>query len=229
MPRYAESTPDLASVGRVLADPSRAAMLLALIDGRAWTPTELATHLGLAKASATEHAHQLVGSGLCAEHRQGRHRYLRIASAEVAETIERLAALAGRTLPPAPTLAASERDRALRDGRTCYRHLAGRLGVTLTEEFRRIGLIDDGWELTSAGLAWFDELGIRPATGSRQPLTRPCLDWTERRDHLAGRAADAFRGHLQAAGWIVGRPRSRAVRLTPFGQRELAARGLRLP
>lgn len=229
VPRYAQSTPDLASIGRVLADPSRCEMLLALIDGRAWTPTELAGYVRISKASATEHANKLVASGLCSEARQGRHRYLRIASPEVAEAIEHLGAHAGRVLPSPPNLSASTRDAALRSGRTCYRHLAGLLGVTLTDEFRRIGLVSDAWDLTAAGLAWLEGLGIRPATGSRQPLVRPCLDWTERRDHLAGRAADAFCAHLEGASWIARRPNSRAVRLTSLGRDELTARGLRLP
>ncbi|MHB1596268.1 MAG: ArsR/SmtB family transcription factor [Streptosporangiaceae bacterium] len=229
MPRYSESTPDLAAVGRVLADPSRAAMLLALIDGRAWTPTELARHAGISKASATEHAHKLVGSGLCSEARQGRHRYLRIASGDVAEAVERLGALAGPVLPPAPTLRASVRAQALRNGRTCYRHLAGRLGVALADEARRIGLVSDAWDLTAAGHDWLDELGVRPPSGSRQPMSRPCLDWTERRDHLAGRAADALCTHLESVAWIARRPATRAVHLTELGRRELAARGLRLP
>jgi DNA-binding transcriptional ArsR family regulator len=229
VPLYAHSIPDLASVGRVLADPTRAAMLVALIDGKAWTPAELARHVGISKASATEHANRLVCSGLCGEVRQGRHRYLRIAGGDVADAVEQLGALSGRLLAPAPSLTASTRDEALRLGRTCYRHLAGRLGVTLTGEFRRLGLISDAWELTQAGHAWFSELGIETAARSRQPLVRPCLDWTERREHMAGRVGDAFCAHLEGTSWIVRRPSTRAVRLTSTGRQELATRGLRLP
>ncbi|WP_218002717.1 ArsR/SmtB family transcription factor [Nocardia brevicatena] len=139
MPTYAHSVPDIASIGRLLGDESRAAMILALMDGRAWTVGEIARYLGIAKSTATAHAHLLVDGGLLAEAHQGRHRYLRPADPDVAEAVEALGALSGTMLSPRRTLSAGTRDAALRAGRTCHRHLAGRLGVDLLEALHEHG------------------------------------------------------------------------------------------
>jgi len=227
MPSYAHSVPDVASIGRLLGDESRAAMTLALMDGRAWTVGELARQLGIAKSTATAHAHRLVAGGLCAEARQGRHRYLRLAGPEVAEAIEALGALSGATLAPRATLSASGRDAALRAGRTCYRHLAGQLGVSLLQALRELEVVTPSWELGPPGAGWFARLGIVPGSSRRPPL-RPCLDWTERRDHLAGAYGDALCERFLREAWVVRQTTTRAVRLTDAGRAELAGLGLRL-
>jgi DNA-binding transcriptional ArsR family regulator len=259
------TAPALARLAALLADDTRATFCLALLDGRAWTAGELAGHAGVAPATATGHLHKLVAAGLLTEQRQGRHRYVRLADARVAQLIEELAA----HLPPAPTpartLRAATASTALARGRTCYDHLAGRLGVALTDAFDRTGLLSraDGFTLTPAGLAWLADLptlsgqsegtwavadpaqasrkaaqsggagqagraaqaGKRAAPsdaaglprGSRRPLARGCLDWTERREHLAGTAGAAVCAHLFGQGWIARIGSGRAVRVTPAG------------
>lgn len=227
MPTYAHSVPDVASIGRLLGDESRAAMMLALLDGRAWTVGELGRYLGIAKSTATGHAHQLVDGGLLVEAHQGRHRYLRLATPDVAEAIETLGALSGTMLAPRRTLSASTRDTALRDGRTCYHHLAGRLGVAVREGLQELGVVDRSWRLGADGTEWFAQLGIRPPP-SRRPRIRACLDWTERRDHLAGVYADALCDHLLREEWLVRRGPTRAVRLTDKGRQEFSRVGITL-
>ncbi|WP_270366384.1 ArsR/SmtB family transcription factor [Microbacterium algeriense] len=227
MPRYPYSVPDVASIGRLLGDESRAAMLIALMDGRAWTVGELAAQLEIAKSTATAHAHQLVDGGLCVEARQGRHRYLRLADTDVAEAVEALGMLSGRTLSPPRTLAAGTKDEALRAGRTCYGHLAGRLGVDLLTSLRRIEVVTTNGELGPNGAEWFTALGVSPGP-SRRPALRACLDWTERRDHLAGSYADALCRRLLDASWLERSRNTRAVRLTEAGRAALAQRGVTL-
>lgn len=225
MSRAPEATPDVPAVCSALADRSRAVMALAMMDGKAWTLSELAAIAGVARSTATEHAHRLVGVGICVEVRQGRHRYLRLRGPQVAEVLEGIGALAGPSTPP-PTFRAVTRDAALRAGRTCYRHLAGALGVGLTDSLRQLDVITPSWELGASGRDWFSGLGIDVLAPSRQPLLRPCLDWTERRPHLAGRLGDALCATLLEQNWLKKRPGTRAVALTNEGRNELAERGI---
>ncbi|MFD7426640.1 ArsR/SmtB family transcription factor [Streptomyces sp. NPDC059818] len=221
------AAPRLAALAGLLADETRATFCLALLDGRAWTAGELARHASVAPSTASEHLGKLVAGGLLAEERQGRHRYLRLAGEQVAHLVEELA---GREAPGAPapprTLGAAGADSALARGRTCYDHLAGRIGLAITDAMTGRGLLrqDTGFALTDAGLDWFGELGIGLETRSRRPLVRSCLDWTERRPHLAGAAGAALCRHVLAAGWCVRIGSGRAVRATPDGERALAAR-----
>ena len=223
------SAPDLAAVAQALANRARATMILALLDGRAWTLTELATAAQVARPTASEHLDMLVAVGLVGEVRQGRHRYVRITDGTTAETIEALAALTERIQPPAPTLRAQRADQAMREGRSCYRHLAGRLGVALCDGMINQGPISADWTLTGVGQAWITELGIphpdpagggassAPRPGRGRPLLRPCLDWTQRREHLAGVLADQMFDAFCQRDWLERSPTSRAVRLTPSG------------
>lgn len=197
-------------------------MMLALLDGAAWTVTELAETAEISRPTASEHLHRLVDGGLLAEVRQGRHRYVRIEDPVVAETVEALAGLSGRLRPPGRSLRAQRADRELREARTCYSHLAGRLGVALCDGMRELGHVDSGWGLTSAGRDWFDTLDIPLPATRRRPLLRPCLDWTERREHLAGVAADALHAAMRERTWIEPGTTRRAVRLTAAGHRALA-------
>jgi DNA-binding transcriptional ArsR family regulator len=216
------ASPDLASVARLLADGTRATFCLALLDGRAWTATELARHAGVAASTATEHLHLLVHGGLLAEERQGRHRYVRLAGPHVADVIESLAAMAPRATPPARTMSAAGRQRALARARTCYDHLAGALGVAITDAMVDRRLLDagDGLGLTAAGASWLDDVGITVPAGTRRAAARPCLDWTERRPHLAGAVGAALCSHALAAGWVVAVGTTRAVAVTDLGRRE---------
>jgi len=215
----------LARLAGLIADETRAACLLALLDGRAWTASELARHAGVAASTLSEHLGKLVAGGLLAEERQGRHRYVRLADARVAQLVEELAA---QVAPPD----AGARPRSLREssagsamarGRTCYDHLAGRLGIVVTDAMTTRLLLsqDAGFALTDAGLAWFDAVGIGLDRKSRRPLVRGCLDWTERRPHLAGVAGAALCRHALEVGWCVRIGTERAVKVTALGERAL--------
>jgi DNA-binding transcriptional ArsR family regulator len=218
---------DLASIARLLADTTRATFCLALLDGRAWTPTELARHAGVAPSTATEHLNALVAGGLLAEERQGRHRYVRLADQQTAELIEALAAAAPpRPVPAPPTLSADSRRRALAHARTCYDHLAGRVGVAIAEAMTERELID--WEhgprLTPRGEDWLAEQEIAIPVSARRPALRSCLDWTERRPHLAGAVGAALCAHALDRGWIKPVGSTRAVLVTPAGRQAFGER-----
>ena len=218
------STPDLAALASVLADRSRASMVLALLDGRAWTASELAAVAGVARSTTSAHLDSLVGSGLVAEVRQGRHRYLRISDASVAEAVESLAALAAHTghLVRVPsTYRARSGHKRLRFARSCYGHLAGELGVAIADGVRDQGLVSPTWELTEAGRSWLTDLGVDLPRETRRALLRPCLDWTERREHLAGLAADRLLDHLLTTGLLERGATPREIRLTDLGRIEL--------
>ncbi|MEU7701808.1 ArsR/SmtB family transcription factor [Streptomyces sp. NPDC015492] len=217
---------DLAALAALFADETRAAFLLALLDGRAWTSGELARHAGVAPSTASEHLGKLVAGGMLAEERQGRHRYVRLADPGVAHLVEDLAARSEPAVAPPPrSLGAASAGRAMARGRTCYDHLAGRLGIAIAEAMTVRGLLrqDTGFALTDRGLAWFDELGVPLVRRGRRPLARGCLDWTERRPHLAGLAGAALCRHALEAGWCERIGSERAVRVTARGERELHA------
>ncbi|MGW1748677.1 ArsR/SmtB family transcription factor [Streptomyces sp. NPDC002092] len=216
--------PRLARLAGLIADETRATCLLALLDGRAWTASELARHAGVAASTLSGHLGKLVAGGLLAEERQGRHRYVRLADAAVAQLVEDLAAQVGPGDAVRPRgLRESNAGSAMARGRTCYDHLAGRLGIAVTEGLTLRGLLrqDTGFALTEAGVRWFDATGIPLDRGGRRPLARACLDWTERRPHLAGLAGAAFCRHVMDAGWCVRIGSGRAVKVTPSGERML--------
>ncbi|MCF2532384.1 ArsR/SmtB family transcription factor [Yinghuangia soli] len=225
MTRTERSAPQLAALAALLADPTRAAICLALLDGRAWTGGELARHAGVAPSTASEHLTQLVAGGLLVEERQGRHRYVRLVDAQTAQLIEDLAAFAGPPPEPAPTLRARSAGEALARARTCYDHLAGRLGILITDAMTERGLLSQeaGFALTSDGLGWFAAQGIDlpAARAGRRPLARPCLDWTERRPHLSGLSGAALCEHALSAGWCVRIGSQRALKVTDDGTRQL--------
>lgn len=216
----------LANVAAVIAEPSRATMLLGMLDGRAWTATELAALAGVARSTATEHLHRLVAGGLVEERHQGRHRYVRLADAQVAALIEHLAAATSPAAPVA-SLRGIEKDRRLRAARTCYDHLAGSLGVRICDAFSSRGYIDlsGSPRLTEEGDAACARLGMAPGTWprTRRPLVLLCLDWTERRDHLAGALGAAILRSFRERGWVVDDGPTRTVRVTDAGEAALAA------
>ncbi|MET9135178.1 ArsR/SmtB family transcription factor [Streptomyces antibioticus] len=216
--------PGLAALAGLLADETRAACLLALLDGRAWTAGELARHAGVAPSTLSEHLGKLVAGGLLAEERQGRHRYVRLAGPRTAQLVEDLVAQAGPDTGQAPrTLRAATAGSAMARGRTCYDHLAGRLGIAVTNALTARGLLrqDTGFALTDPGLRWFASTGIPLDRTSRRPLARACLDWTERRPHLAGVAGAALCRHALDTGWCVRIGSERAVKVTAAGSRAL--------
>lgn len=215
---------DLATLAALFADETRAAFVLALLDGRAWTAGELARHARVAPSTASEHLGKLVAGGVLAEERQGRHRYVRLADPGIAHLVEDLAARSepARTAPPA-TLSATSAGQAMARGRTCYDHLAGRLGITITEAMTARGLLrqDTGFALTDRGVEWFGQHGMALVATGRRPVARGCLDWTERRPHLAGIAGAALCAHALESGWCVRIGSRRAVKVTAVGERAL--------
>lgn len=217
--------PGLARLAALIADETRAACLLALLDGRAWTAGELTRHCGVAASTLSEHLGKMTAGGLLAEERQGRHRYVRLADARVAQLVEDLAAQIAPDAAERPrTLRQSGAGSAMARGRTCYDHLAGRLGIAVTDALTARGLLrqDTGFALTDAGLRWFESAGIGLDRRGRRPLARACLDWTERRPHLAGVAGAALCRHALGARWCVRIGSERAVKVTEAGEQALS-------
>ncbi|WP_438868624.1 ArsR/SmtB family transcription factor [Paractinoplanes ferrugineus] len=215
---------DLAAWAGLLADRTRASFCLALLDGRAWTVGELAKHAGVAISTASEHADRLVRGGLLAQRRQGRHRYLQLASPQVAVLIETVASTPRRAAPVVTTLAAAHKRQNLAFARTCYDHLAGYLGVAVADALAGNGFVTRtrGLALTSRGIAWLGSLGVFLDGAGRRPVLRECLDWTERRSHLAGVAGAEICRHAFEAGWIVRIGSGRAVKVTAAGEEAFA-------
>ncbi|KQV09905.1 MULTISPECIES: helix-turn-helix transcriptional regulator [unclassified Kitasatospora] len=212
----------LAETAGLLADRTRAAFCLALFDGRAWTAGELARHAGVSASTASEHLSRLVTGGLLVEERQGRHRYVRLSGPAAAQLIESLAAFTPDTATPAG-LRESTRLGAEARARTCYDHLAGQLGVSVAAAALERGLVTEeaGLAVTEPGRRWFAELGIDLAalrkSGSR-PLLRSCLDWTERRNHLAGAAGAALCSRALDRRWVERIGSGRALTVTAAGR-----------
>jgi DNA-binding transcriptional ArsR family regulator len=212
---------DIASIAALLADPTRAAMLLALSDGRAFTASELAKSAGVAPSTASEHLGRLVDAELLAVVKQGRHRFYQLADPTIVEIMEGLARLAPQV--KTRTLSGSEHAKALHRARLCYHHLAGTLGVLLTEalvERQVLHGADAGYVVEEKGIAWLHAFGI--ASGSLQKRGRLFvpwhIDWSERRHHVAGVLGAALADRLFELQWLVRNPTSRAVRLTAEGK-----------
>jgi DNA-binding transcriptional ArsR family regulator len=215
----------MAEVAGVLAEPARAAMCLAMIDGRAWTVGELATVANVAPSTGSEHVARLVSAGFVETLRQGRHRYIRIADPKVAELIEHLAEHAEQR--PHNGLRASLRAQRLAAARTCYDHLAGRLGVALRAGMISTGVLDtsSGLAITPAGQQVLRDIGVPARRSTGRPLLRECLDWTERREHLGGAVAAAILDRALAADWLV-RGDDRSIRIRPAAREPLATLGV---
>ncbi|MGW6935117.1 ArsR/SmtB family transcription factor [Lentzea sp. NPDC054927] len=212
----------LAAVAGLLADRTRAAFCGALLDGRAWTANELAAHARVAPSTASEHLTRLIEGGVLVEHRQGRHRYVALAGPHVAELLETMAAFAGPGGVPRGLRAVSASEAMVR-GRTCYDHLAGRLGVSLRAGLVELGVVTGELAVTETGMVWLKELGFE---ASKRVVSRACLDWTERVPHVAGAAGAHLCAVFFERGWIKRIGSSRAVVLTQAG--EVGWRGLGL-
>ncbi|MFL5273707.1 MAG: ArsR/SmtB family transcription factor [Anaeromyxobacteraceae bacterium] len=220
---------NLAAVGSLLAEPARAKILLALTDGRSLAASVLASEAGVAPSTASHHLARLVDAGLITAVSSGRHRYFALAGPEVAELIEVIA----RVAPPEPITSLREgtRAHAVRYARRCYDHLAGRLGVAVAEALQERGIVlagdGAGYIVTDEGASALSELGIDACSGD---VSRCCLDWTERRNHIAGTLGRALLTRLFDLGWISGDARTRAVRITDAGRENIPARlGVHLP
>jgi DNA-binding transcriptional ArsR family regulator len=215
--------PDIETLARTIGDPTRIRMLNLLMEGRALTAKELAYGAGVEPATATAHLKRLLADRLVTIAAQGRHKYVRLASPEIAQLMELLMALAPRAevRRPVPRVEAS-----LRHARMCYDHLAGELGIGVTDALVKQGLLrkeDDAFAVTRRGESWFAEMGIDLAAlrGKRRKFAAQCLDWSERRDHLGGALGAALATRLLDLGWITRKRNSRAVNVTELGQRKL--------
>ena len=219
-----------AEVAGLAGDPARAAMLHALMDGRALTASELARVAGVTPQTASEHLARMAAASLVQVDKQGRHRYHRLASPAVARMMESIMQVASGLEAMRPAPVTGPRDAALRAARTCYDDLAGTLGVALVDALvvrGYVALTQDAGLVTEAGTALFRQMGIDVALlalGKGQGrassvLCRPCLDWSERRPHLAGAIGTALCARSFEADWIRRLDRTRAVTVTPKGWR----------
>lgn len=219
----------LAELGAMLAEPARAAMLLALMDGTMRPAGELANVAGVSAATASAHLKRLLDGGLLGLHEQGRHRYYRLASDDVAAWLEAMALPhATRVVPKTST-----RDAALCRARTCYRHLAGQLGVALCEAWLQRGWLraeSDGMCLLPAAADALVHAGWQKVSTQRllDLRGRGCLDWTERRLHLGGPLGVAITSAMLDAGWLRHAQRNRALLPTADGWRRLSELGIRI-
>lgn len=218
--------PPIAGIAALIGDRARADMLVALTAGQALTATELSEVAGVTKQTVSTHLSKLVDAKLLAVQSQGRHRYFKLADPDVADLLERLTGVAHRA--GAVRLKSSPREPALRKARVCYDHLAGDLGVQMLdslEKRRFVRTVDDRLELTKAGREFCEGLGLElDATASRRPICRPCLDWSVRRNHLAGTLGAALLDYCFARGWAKRLPGSRVVQFSAAGERAFRQR-----
>jgi DNA-binding transcriptional ArsR family regulator len=207
---------DLSSVAALIGEPARAAMLTALMDGLALPAGELAELAGVSPQTASAHLQKLLDGELLTVEIHGRHRYYRLKDSSVAQALEALMVLA-----PAPKQRVT-RDDALSEARTCYDHLAGRVGVQLAR-----ALVDHAWlepngatyRVTTLGATKLEDFGVNVARVMLEPrAAKACLDWTERRHHLGGALGRLITARLLELGWVVRIPGSRAVRVTQLGR-----------
>ena len=212
---------NIAFVAGLLADPTRAAICLALAGGEARPAGELAARAGVSAQTASNHLAKLIAGRILRVEQQGRWRYYRLAGAEVGHVVEALAVVAPR-LPDAPVSGDGLTDaaRRLRDARTCYSHLAGRLGVALADALIAARwLEEDGrsYRITPTGARALRALGVDVRGRPAQPVARRCLDWTERRPHVAGPVGTALASLAVDRGWVRRMRGTRAVVVTPAG------------
>jgi DNA-binding transcriptional ArsR family regulator len=218
--------PNLAEVAALVGDPGRANMLSALMDGRALTASELAYIARVKAPTASEHLAKLSVGGLLSIERRGRHRYYRLASPLVGRMLEAVMAVAADG--PLRHRPSSRLDATMREARTCYDHLAGRVAVCITDFLIKKGhaiFADEGGEITDAGISFINnvvgvnlekEASVR--TGRRRPFCRPCLDWSERRPHLAGTIGSVLCSHYVDRGWVRPLRDTRALDITGKGR-----------
>jgi len=234
---------EISEIGTLLADRARCRVLMALNDGRALAASVLADEAGVARSTASGHLGKLTDAGLLRVETHGRHRYYRLAGAEVGELLEKLTQMAPTR--PVRSLREGSRAQQLRAARTCYDHLAGRLGVSLMTALLDRGFLIGGdgrfhpehnggdrvagygrdveYALAPTGWDFLGELGLRLPEGNRS-LVRYCVDWSEQRHHAAGMLGRALLDHFLAESWIRRRPTGRSVQVTEEGRAALLGR-----
>jgi DNA-binding transcriptional ArsR family regulator len=214
--------PSIVNIAALIGEHARAEMLTAMLAGQALTATELAQVASITKQTASVHLSKLVQARLVAVESQGRHRYFRLADPDVARLLESLMGVAQRA--GAVRLRPGPREPELRKSRVCYDHLAGELGVFAFEALRKRRLVASGdgeLRLTPAGRTFCAEMGVNlgQVEDTRRALCRTCLDWSERRHHLAGALGEALLDRIYALGWAKRVPGSRIVRFHAAGER----------
>lgn len=213
---------DLAEIAGIIGESARATVLCALAGGVALPATDLARRAGVSAPTMSAHLARLVDGGLLEADRHGRHRYYRLANADVAAAIEALVAIA-----PGTAFAAVHEPRevnALSYARTCYDHLAGKVGVAITDALNRKRFLrrgERGFDVQPSGRRWLEGLGIDvgAARAERRKFAHACLDWSERRPHLGGAVGAALATRLLDLGWFERYPKIRALKVTPKGRR----------
>jgi DNA-binding transcriptional ArsR family regulator len=221
--------PDIAMVAALVGDPARSNMLTALMTGRALTASELAHQAGVTPQTASSHLSKLEAGGLVEQEKQGRHRYYRLSDPDVASVLEGLEGLAARA--GHMRVRTGPKDPALRRARVCYDHLAGDLGVQMLDSLKRQRLLrqrKEGIELTAEGERFLTDtlqISADALAHPRRPLCRACLDWSERRHHLAGTLGAAILNRFTELKWAArdATPGSRVVNFTRHGEKRFAA------
>jgi DNA-binding transcriptional ArsR family regulator len=219
------NTNQVARIASLVGEPARTAMLIELMDGRALTAHELAGAGRVSPQTGSRHLAQLVEAGLLQVEQRGRHRYHRLASPEVAQVLEGIMQLASRAPRARHAVVPGPKDAALRTARTCYDHIAGRLAVAIAERLvgeRAIAFEGEAGHVTAHACAVFERMGLAPAAASanaatRRPHCRPCLDWSERKLHVAGQLGALICTHCLDHGWLRRGPATRALQITPAG------------
>lgn len=213
--------PDISHIASLIGDPARANILTALMDGRALTASELAETAGVGLSTTSGHLSKLCDAELLQQRKQGRHKYFQLADGDVAAVLEALMGLAANR--GVRRVRTGPRDAQMRTARVCYNHLAGQMGVQMFQGMATRGFLHEQGEdvqLTDNGRAFVTEFGIdlpRLET-ARAPLCRSCLDWSERRTHLAGSLGRAMLSAMEQKGWLRRDRKSRAILITPQGQ-----------
>lgn len=212
--------PNIAHVASLIGEPTRAKMMIALMSGKALTATELAVEADISSSTASSHLTKLVSSELLVVRKQGRHKYFQIHGQEVAALIESLLNISSRV--QSSIIATGPDDLALRKARVCYDHLAGEVAVDMWDNFSARKLIiasDDNWQLSDKGREFFTALGFdeNEFKQSKRPLCKACLDWSERRDHLAGTLGQWILNDLLNRKWAIREVDSRAVTFSDAG------------
>jgi DNA-binding transcriptional ArsR family regulator len=220
----------ISSLGYLLADPGRSAMLLALLEGRPLPAGELARAAAVSAQSASAHLAKLSKGGLITMQRDGRCRYYKLAGPRVANALEALGAIS--TVRPVADYVATKADQPMRLARSCYDHLAGRIGVALTDALQKQRVIvtegERDYRITTRGEQWLNELGVpvEYLQQGKRNLARRCLDWTERRPHISGALGAALMKHFIDDGWLARYRDTRALRITNKGRRSFIILGV---
>jgi len=219
--------PDIAAAAALLGDPRRAAMISLLLGGEAYSASVLAARAGISAPTASAHLAKLAAGGLVASTKRGKHRLFRLGSHKVAEAFEALAEISA--LQPVRSLHQSDESKALGLARMCYDHLAGFVGVSITDELLRSRVIaqkDAGYAVTRGGQSWLSEFGVDfdSLAPTRRKLATRCLDWSERRPHVGGALGAALADRMLTAGWFTRRRANRSLIVTEEGWRALNRR-----